>query len=103
MRAALVKKKFANTDFDRQYRLIDHGIGLLLNFSRQPQEGPNILSRLAAKHSRTDLDINPAMYQGFVIALMATVRQYDKEFTPEVEEAWRIAILDGMDYLASKY
>src|SRR5213076_1334725 len=68
---------FAKTDFDRQHRLLRHAFGLLLNF--------------------------PALYPLFIDSLIDTVKQYDHEFTPAVEGAWRTAVATGVEYMQSKY
>ncbi len=97
------KPLFARTDFDRQNRLLRHAIGLLLIFPRQPHGEPNLLSRIAERHSRQGLGIEPRLYPLFVDALMATVRKFDSVYTPAVEQAWRATVAQGVGYLQSKY
>ncbi len=94
---------FAKTDFDRQHRVLRHAFGLLLNFPAQPDGEPSILSRVADRHSRRDLDIGPALYPLFITSLIDTVKHYDQEFTPAVERAWRAAVARGVAYMQSKY
>src|SRR6478736_49869 len=76
--------RFAGTDFDTQTRLLRHAIGLLLIFPNQPNKEPNVMSRLAERHSRRDLNIEPALYDPFVSALLATVKHFDGNFSPTV-------------------
>ena len=52
--------RFAGTDFEQQTSLLRHAIGLLLIFPNQPNKEPNLLTRLGERHSRKELDINPA-------------------------------------------
>jgi hemoglobin-like flavoprotein len=94
---------FAKTDFDRQIRLLRHAIGLLLIFPIQSREEPTILTRVAERHSRTDLDVAPELYDDFVDALVDTVTEYDPAFTSDVGGAWRRAIAQGVAYMQSKY
>ena len=94
---------FAKTDFDRQRRLLRHAFGLLLSFPAQPDGEPTILSRVAERHSRRDLDVDPALYPLFIDSLIDTVKQYDREFTPAVERAWRTAVARGVEYMQSKH
>src|SRR5881296_1278089 len=42
---------FARTDFQRQHKLLQHAIGLLLAFPSQPHTEPTILTRVADRHS----------------------------------------------------
>lgn len=95
--------RFAGTDFDTQTKLLRHAIGLLLIFPNQPNKEPNVMSRLAERHSRRDLNIEPALYGPFVTALLATVKQFDGQFSPTVDAAWRETIAPGVDYMKSKH
>ena len=95
--------RFAGTDFDTQTRLLRHAIGLLLIFPNQPNKEPGLLSRIAERHSRRDLNIDPALYRPFVDSLLATVKQYDGEFSSAVETAWRETITPGVEYMKSKH
>lgn len=94
---------FAKTDFDRQIRLLRHAIGLLLIFPTQSEAEPTILTRVADRHARSDLDVPPELYGDFVDALVATVAEYDGAFTPEVGDAWRRAIAKGIAYMQSRH
>ncbi|HVH38567.1 MAG TPA: hypothetical protein VM764_00955 [Gemmatimonadaceae bacterium] len=96
-----VREKFANTDFERQNRLLQHGIGLLLSFGRRPN--PMLLARIAERHSSRDLDIAPALHEYFVDSLIETVREYDAACTPAVEDAWRVAVAPGIEFIVSRY
>ncbi len=96
-------EKFANTDFERQHKLLRHAIGLLLIFPGQEKEEPNLLTRLAERHSRNGLDVSPELYRAFVDSLMETVAVYDPEFGSDVEAAWRATVSRGITYMQSKY
>jgi hemoglobin-like flavoprotein len=94
---------FARTEFERQNKLLRHAVGLLLTFPNQPPGEPTLLSRLAERHSRRDLNIDPALYAPFIDSLIATVRQFDPEFTPATEAAWRATVRQGVEYMKAKY
>ncbi len=83
--------------------MLRHAFGLLLSFPAQPDGEPTILSRVAERHSRRDLDVDPALYPLFIDSLIDTVKQYDREFTPAVERAWRTAVARGVEYMQSKH
>jgi len=95
--------RFAHTDFDRQTKLLRHAIGLLLIFPNQPNTGPTLLSRVAERHSRRDLNVDPALYRPFIDTLIDTVKQFDRECTPAVEAAWRATVAPGVAYMKSKH
>jgi hemoglobin-like flavoprotein len=93
--------RFANTNFERQAKLLQHAIGLLLVFPTQPRSEPPLLARVAERHSRRDLDIDPAFYHPFIESLIGTVKQYDGEWTPAIEVAWRETVAPGVQYMKS--
>lgn len=97
------KSMFARTDFDRQTRLLRHAIGLLLVFPAHSEEEPSVLTRIAERHSRRDLNVDPSLYGPFVDSLIETIGEHDSQFSPDVEAAWRAAVAPGVAYMRSKY
>lgn len=93
---------FVNTDFARQHKLLQHAIGLLLAYDHQSRQGPNLLARVADRHGRDDLRIDPAYYDDFLDSLILCAREVDPEFTPDTEAAWREATARGIAYMRSK-
>jgi hypothetical protein len=63
VRCPQAKPLFAHTDFERQKKLLRHAFGLLLIFPNQPAREPTILARVAERHSRRELGVDPSMYQ----------------------------------------
>jgi len=99
-----VKPLFAKTDFRRQHNLLRHALSLLLLFPNKPEaEARSLLRRVAERHGRKDLAIDPSFYAPFVDTLVTTVKQHDPEFSPEIEAAWRNTVAKGVDYMISKY
>lgn len=97
------RPRFAKTNFERQHKLLHHAIGMLLIYPKHQTDEPNLLSRLARRHGRKDLDIPVSMYPPFVDALIATLRQCDAAFTDQLEKAWRDILAVGVRYMQSKY
>ena len=95
--------RFGKTDFARQNNLLRHAIGVLLIFPNQPPGEPSLLARVAERHSRRDLNIDPALYRPFIESLIATVRQVDRACTPAVEQAWRTTVAAGVEYMKARY
>ena len=103
VRCPQAKALFAHTDFERQHNLLRHAFGLLLIFPNQPEREPTILARVAERHSRRELGVDPSMYQPFIDALIDTVRDCDPQFTPAIESAWRRTVEKGVAYMQAKY
>jgi hemoglobin-like flavoprotein len=98
---AATRAKFAKTDFDRQNKLLQHGLGLLFTFAKR--RNPALLERIATRHARHDLDVPPQDYAHFTESLLLTVREFDPEHSAEVEEAWRRAIAPGIACMKAQY
>jgi hemoglobin-like flavoprotein len=94
---------FAQTEFERQHKLLRHAIGLLLTFPEESDREPTILSRIAERHSRRDLGIEPSLYPPFLESLLDTIKRCDPQFTPAVEHAWRTTLAKGLAYMQSRY
>ncbi len=94
---------FAKTAFQRQHQLLQHAIGLLLVFPLRSRTDPSLLDRVAERHSRRDLGIEPGLYPAFVDSLIQTAREHDPEFTDDTERAWRQAVAPGVAYMQGRY
>jgi hemoglobin-like flavoprotein len=92
---------FAETEFPRQYRLLQHALGLLLSYGNRPDQ--MLLERLAAKHSAKSIDVAPPLYALFVDSLLAAIREFDDRCDGEIEAAWRDALRPGLDFMKSRY
>jgi hemoglobin-like flavoprotein len=93
--------RFAKTEFPRQHKLLQHGLGLLLSYGNKPD--PALLERIAARHSARALDVPPSLYPLFVESLLATIREHDPKCDEQVEAAWRDAIGPGIEFMQAKY
>lgn len=98
---AATRAKFANTDFERQNKLLQHGLGLLFTFAKR--RNPALLERIARRHGKRDLDIPPSDYAHFEESLVLTVREFDPQCTPGVEDAWYRAIAPGIAFMAARH
>ena len=92
---------FANTKFERQHKLLQHGLGILLIYAKRPN--PALLERIAVRHGKADVAVAPDLYPRFVEALVEAVERFDPEFSPDVAEAWRRATEPGIAFMQSRY
>lgn len=92
---------FSQTDFERQHKVLQHGLGILLIYAKR--SNPALLERIAERHSRNGVDVAPELYPFFVESLIAAVRQHDPDAGPEVEAAWRAAVAPGIELMKDRY
>ena len=91
---ATVPPFFAATRFDKQEKLLQHGLSMLLIFAKRAN--PNLLNRLVERHGPSDLNIPLRLFPVFLDSLLATVQQFDAECDPATLEAWRATLAPGI-------
>jgi hemoglobin-like flavoprotein len=100
-RSPSIKARFANVDMKQQRHLLRNGIMQLVLHARGMPDSK--LRDLARSHSREGYDIPPEWYDDWLDALMATIKRHDPEYSDEVEQAWRSAIMPGIDIIRGGY
>jgi hemoglobin-like flavoprotein len=99
-----VREKFAGTDFPRQKRALWASLQLLLVVARDDGQRANpYLDELAARHGATQMAIGAELYDLWLDSLLATGREVDPDWTPEVEDAWERVMAVGIAYLLTRY
>ena len=97
-----VAEKFSATNFESLMRMLSISIVHVAKFSRS-RHPDALLKVLAARHSRSDLDIKPGLYDYWIAALIETVTAYDPQYDDAIGEAWRRVLAPGVEYMKSRY
>ncbi|MFL0803301.1 MAG: hypothetical protein K6L81_06260 [Agarilytica sp.] len=97
-----IAEKFKNTDMTAQKKMLKKSFYHLLIFYGSNQ-ADDYIQKIARSHDKTHLDIQPALYDIWLNTLMATLSEYDDEFTDDVELAWRLVLTPGITYMKFKY
>jgi len=98
-----VREKFANTDFVGQKRAVLASLHMILLAAQAPENPDRHLREVAERHSSGQLAIGAELYDLWLDSLLATVREVDPAFGPEVEQAWEDVMAIGIRYLVSRY
>lgn len=100
-----VAEKFVETDFTRQESMLLQSLQTMLIAPEAEGEGAlkDHLEHVARRHSHADLDIPEWMYELWLKCLLDALRETDPGFNPKVEHAWKITMLDGIEYIQSRY
>ena len=97
-----VAARFHDVDMERQKRMLGRSLQEMTDFSTSRAASEH-LRRTAMRHSRWDRDISPDLYDLWLESLIATAREFDLEFTEEIELAWRVVLAPGIAYMKFRY
>ena len=95
-------EKFKNTDMRRQQEMLHTSIDHMIYFSMDRRATENLV-RVAAVHSRAGVDIDPALYEDWLDALLEAVKLFDADYNNEIDLAWRVVLAPGITYMKRKY
>ena len=98
-----VAEKFKHTDFSRQREVLKASLYMLMLASLGTPEALQHLERMAQLHSRGQLNIRPELYDLWLTCMLQTVKEFDRLFDENTEQAWRRVLQHGIDYIKSRY
>jgi hemoglobin-like flavoprotein len=101
--SAEVRYKFRGTDFPKQRRILKGSLYMMLQAAEDEPEGQAHLERIAARHSKRDLDILPHLYNLWLDTLVQAVQEYDPKCTAETERVWRQVMEQGIAFMKARY
>jgi truncated hemoglobin YjbI len=93
---------FSHTDMSRQKEMLAQSLHEMVEFSTT-RVASERLRHVALRHSRRERDIAPELYEDWLESLIETVREFDLEFTDEVEISWRVVLSPGIAYMKFRY
>ena len=94
---------FAATDFDKQRKLLRATVYILVTRDVDDPEAFAALERIGRSHSRSELNVRPALYDLWLDSVCSTVTRLDPDWTPELEAAWREQLRPGIDAITALY
>ncbi len=97
-----IARRFANTDMELQQKMLKKSFYSLFAFYAS-SHADDYINRIAKSHNRKHMDIRPEFYDTWLDCLIATVEQFDAQFSEDVELAWRLVMTPGITYMKFKY
>ena len=97
-----VAKHFSRTDMDKQKMMLKKSFYSLFTFYTT-NNSDDYLERIAKRHGKNELDVDPKLYDLWLENLVDTVKEFDPEFDKDVELAWRLVLCSGITYMKFKY
>jgi len=97
-----IAEKFSKTDFDGQKEMLLLSIIHVSSYYSSGVPG-HILEKLARRHGRDDLNIEPHLYDTWLECLLKTVETHDPEYDTTVGGAWQRVLTPGTEFMKSRY
>ena len=97
-----VAQAFKNTDMKRQRKMLEKSFYSLFIFYATSNQN-DYLGKIAHRHSKHDVNVDPALYDVWLECLVQTVAEYDPQYSREVELAWRLVLSTGITYMKFHY
>lgn len=97
-----VATAFKNTDMQQQEKMLKKSLLYSINFITN-NTSYDVIHRIAVSHSKRGYDIKPELYDLWMDCMIATVADFDPEYSNEVELAWRLAFSQAITYMKCMY
>lgn len=98
-----IKPMFANTDLEKQKKLLRQGISYMIMYVKDSHAGESAIKRIAEIHDRNHHSTAPELYPLWINSLLSTVKKFDPQYSDELEKSWRTVLEPGISFFTSKY
>ena len=95
-----VYQMFKNTEMETQKVML---MTSLVYMSNAHNDTPGLLSEIANKHAKNNLNIKPHLYKLWLDSLIAAANSIDPLFDVNTEKLWRETLQPGIDFMISRY
>ncbi len=94
---------FKNTDFKKQKQMVRMSVRMMIRLGEGHPETVEAFKKLGERHSSRQLDIPREFYGLWLDSLCECVKQFDPEYSEELEQKWRDTVKPGIDMMVSMY
>ncbi len=98
-----VAAKFSNTDFKKQKPLIKASVSMMIRLGTGDSKAQDAIEKVGTTHSKSQLDIEPKLYNLWLEALVETAPKHDPDWNKELETAWKESMQNGIKIITGKY
>lgn len=98
-----VADKLKGTSTERQKMMLHASLYLMIFVADGRPESYAHLERIARRHSRSELDIRPELYDLWLDCLIQAVKESDPFFSMEIERVWQTIMRQGIEFMKSRY
>lgn len=95
-----IEKMFSQVDFAKQQVAIKRGISMMIMYAENNDSmAESVLKGIRKSHSTDKLYVTARHYKIWEDCLIASLKDFDTEFSDEVEANWRSLVQETVSYL----
>ncbi len=94
---------FTHVDFSRQKEVLKEGIEIALRFAAGDVAARSRLEEIGRTHSAEEMDVRPELYDIWLDAWIATMRDLDPEWNSSLESQWRSELQRAIEVIKAEY
>ncbi len=98
-----VRQKFKNTDFEQQEHMLLRSLELTAMAVSGDPAGLRELRDRSETHDRHHLNIEPWFYELWLQSIIQTARDFDPQWTEDIENAWRTILGHVITHMVAHY
>ena len=98
-----VRRKFRFTDFKKQEAMLLGSLRLIAGATAGDSEALHELRERATTHDRYHLNIKAELYDLWLAAIVDTAKEFDPQWSAEVEESWHTILGHVVQHMVRHY
>jgi hemoglobin-like flavoprotein len=100
---AEIRQMFAQTEFERQKKLLRKALLSAVTFAAGGEVARQRLALIRESHNRAHMNVRPELYPFWVSSLVQAVARCDPEYSPQLDQEWRIVLQPAVEFIISGY
>ena len=98
-----VGRAFINADMEKQKEVLQMSLSMAILFPQDNVVAKHAMDKVRHSHSQSNLNIKPELYQYWLDALLSVVAEADHEFSPVLEQHWRLVMGQAISHIQGGY
>jgi hemoglobin-like flavoprotein len=98
-----IGQMFANTDFERQHKLLHKALLSAVTFAAGGEVARQRLAVIRESHNRSHMNVRPELYPLWVDSLIEAVAKCDPDYDDQLDREWRAVLQPAIEFIRSGY
>ena len=98
-----IRDKFRHADFEKQNRMLLRSLTLAAGATSGEPESLREIRERAETHDRHHLNIEPRLYDIWLISVIEVAAEFDTEWNDSIEEAWNTILGHVIQHMIKYY